>query len=110
MPFAFGIESLGGNMFKIIDKNTKLPAKFSTKLKTVYDNQPRIHLKFFLGDRHVASSNKFICEMKLKIVKPEERGQEVELEIKINRSGDVSIFLNHRKTKKSVCNNYLFTI
>ena len=110
MPFAFGIETLGGNFLKLADKNAKLPAKFSTKLKTVIDNQPRIHLKFFLGDRQIASLNKFICELKLKIAKPEERGQEIDLEIKINRTGDVSIFLSHRKTNKSVCkiNYFLF--
>lgn len=103
MPFAFGIETLGGNFVKILDKNTNLPAKISTKLKTVIDNQPRIHLKFFLGDRQIANLNKFICELRLKIIKPEERGQEIDLEVKVNRSGDVSIYLNHRKTNKSVC-------
>lgn len=107
MPFAFGIETLGGNFFKIIDKRTGLPAKFSTKIKTVIDNQPRIHLKFFLGDRPVANMNKFITEMKLKIVKPEQKGQEIDLDIKINRSGDVSILLNHKLTKKSVCKLFI---
>ena len=108
MPFAFGIETLGGNFMKLVDKNTKLPAKISTKIKTVVDNQPRIYLKFFLGDRQVASLNKLICELKLKILKPEERGQEIDLEVKINRTGDVAIFLSHRKTNKSVCKNIFF--
>lgn len=103
MPYAFGIEILGGNFKKLLNKNTKLPAKITTKIKTVIDNQPRINLKFFIGDRQIASLNKLICELKLKIVKPEERGQEIDLEVKINRSGDISMFLNHRKTNKSVC-------
>jgi molecular chaperone DnaK len=103
MPFAFGIETFGGNFFKILDKNTKLPAKFSTKLRTVIDNQPRIHLKFYLGDRPIANLNKYLCDLKLKIAKPDGRGQEIDLEVRISRSGDASIFLNHKITYKSVC-------
>ena len=76
MPFAFGIETLGGNFFKLVDKKTKLPVKITTKIKTVIDNQPRVHLKFFLGDRQIANTNKFVGELKLKIIKPEKRGQE----------------------------------
>jgi len=107
MPFGFGIETLGGNFHKIIDKKTDLPAKFTAKIKTVIDNQPRVHLKFYLGDRPVANLNKFICEMKLKIIKPEKRGQEIDLEIRINKSGDASISLSHKLTNKTVCKNLI---
>lgn len=103
MPFAFGIETVGGNFFKLIDKKSILPMKVSTKIKTVIDNQPRVHLKFFLGDRQIANMNKFVCELRLKNFKPEPKGQEMDLEIKINKAGDISITLSHRLTNKSIC-------
>ena len=107
MPFALGIETIGGNYFKLIEKKTKLPIKISTKIKTVMDNQPRIHLKFYLGDRPIADLNKFVAELKLKILKPEKKGQEIDLELKLSRSGELSIYLYHRPTNKSIC-NYFF--
>ena len=103
MPFSFGMEDLGGNFFKIIEKKSTLPIKVSTKIKTVMDNQPRIHLKFFLGDRPVANMNKFVTELKLKIIKPEKRGQEIDLEVRISRAGEMNIILSHRITNKSNC-------
>jgi molecular chaperone DnaK (HSP70) len=101
MPFSLGIETLGGNLYKLVEKRTNLPIKVSTKVKTVMDNQPRIHLKFFLGDRPVANLNKFVAELSLKILKPEKRGQELDLEMRISRAGEVNITLSHRITNKS---------
>jgi molecular chaperone DnaK len=101
MPFNLGIETLGGNFFKLIEKKTTLPVKVSTKVKTVMDNQPRVHLKFFLGDRPVANLNKFVAEISLKIIKPEKRGQEIDLEIRVSRAGEVNITLSHRITNKT---------
>ncbi len=103
MPYAFGVENIGGNLYTIIKKKTDLPAKFTAKIKTVIDNQPRVHLKFYLGDRPIANLNKMICEIKLKIIKPEKKGQELDLEIRVNRSGDATIQLIHKVTSKSVC-------
>ncbi len=104
MPFALGIETIGGNFFPLVEKKAELPIKISTKIKTVYNNQPRVHIKFFLGDRHVANFNKFVGEVYLKIMKPDERGQELDLEVRISRAGEMFITLSHFLTKKSVCN------
>lgn len=110
MPFNFGFETLGGNLFKLVEKKSALPIKISTKIKTVMDNQPRVHLKFFLGDRPVANLNKFVGEISLKIYKPEKRGQELDMEIRISRAGELNINLTHRLTNKSIGNLrfYLF--
>lgn len=103
MPFALGIEGLGGNFYKLIEKKSKLPIKVISKIKTVLDNQPRVHLKFFLGDRPIANLNKYVGELKMKILKPEKRGQELDLEIRLAKNGDMAIVLSHRLTNKSVC-------
>ena len=106
MPFNFGLETLGGNLFKLVEKKTALPVKISTKVRTVIDNQPRVHLKFFLGDRPVANLNKFVAELSLKLIKPEKRGQEIDLEIRVSRAGELNINLSHRITSKNICKKF----
>ena len=106
MPFNFGIEVLGGNLFNLILKKSNLPIKVSSKVKTVMDNQPRINLKFYLGDRPIANANKFITEIQLKLLKPEKKGKEIDLEVRLSRAGEVNITLSDLVTKKQTCKLY----
>ena len=57
-PLSLGIETLGGVMTKMIEKNTTIPTKFSEVFSTADDNQPAVTIKVYQGEREMAAGNK----------------------------------------------------
>src|SRR5213079_1206169 len=73
-PLSLGIETLGGVMTKMIQKNTTIPTKFSQTFSTADDNPPAVTIKVYQGEREMASGNKSLGEFNLEGIPPAPRG------------------------------------
>src|SRR6186713_2561297 len=73
-PLSLGIETLGGVMTKMIQKNTTIPTKFQQTFSTADDNQPAVTIKVYQGEREMASGNKSLGEFNLEGIAPSPRG------------------------------------
>src|SRR5207253_376714 len=73
-PLSLGIETLGGVMTKMIEKNTTIPTKFSQVFSTADDNQAAVTIKVYQGEREIAAGNKLLGEFNLEGIPPAPRG------------------------------------
>jgi molecular chaperone DnaK len=73
-PLSLGIETLGGVMTKLIEKNTTIPAKKSQTFSTAEDNQPAVSVHVLQGEREMASGNKTLGRFELTGIAPAPRG------------------------------------
>jgi molecular chaperone DnaK len=73
-PLSLGIETLGGVMTKLIEKNTTIPAKNSQVFSTAEDNQPAVSVHVLQGEREMASGNKTLGRFELTGIAPAPRG------------------------------------
>ncbi|MEC4720291.1 molecular chaperone DnaK [Noviherbaspirillum sp. CPCC 100848] len=87
-PLSLGIETLGGVMTKMIQKNTTIPTKFSQVFSTADDNQPAVTIKVYQGEREIATGNKLLGEFNLEGIPPAPRGiPQVEVTFDIDANG-----------------------
>jgi molecular chaperone DnaK len=87
-PLSLGIETLGGVMAKMIDKNTTIPTKISQVYSTAEDNQPAVTVKVYQGEREMASGNKLLGEFNLEGIPPSPRGlPQIEVSFDIDANG-----------------------
>jgi len=87
-PLSLGIETLGGVMTKMIQKNTTIPTKHSQVFSTAEDNQPAVTIKCFQGEREMASANKMLGEFNLEGIPPSARGlPQIEVTFDIDANG-----------------------
>lgn len=87
-PLSLGIETLGGVMTKMIQKNTTIPTKFSQIFSTAEDNQPAVTIKVYQGEREMAAGNKALGEFNLEGIPAAPRGMpqiEVTFDIECQR-------------------------
>ncbi|HJV74858.1 MAG TPA: molecular chaperone DnaK [Noviherbaspirillum sp.] len=87
-PLSLGIETLGGVMTKMIQKNTTIPTKFSQVFSTADDNQPAVTIKVYQGEREIATGNKLLGEFNLEGIPPAPRGTpQIEVTFDIDANG-----------------------
>lgn len=100
LPLSIGIETLSGNFTKLIPQGTSLPFKTRKVFTTVYDNQPRIDLKFFLGEREIASENKSIGDLSMNIPLAKKGVPRITVQFSINQNGDLNISAQEELSRK----------
>jgi molecular chaperone DnaK len=100
-PLSLGIETMGGVMSKIIQKNTTIPTKGQQTFSTAEDNQPAVDIKVFQGERELVQYNKMLGEFKLDGIAPARRGQpQVEVTFDIDANGIMHIAAKDKTTGK----------
>ena len=100
-PLSLGIETLGGVMSKIIQKNTTIPTKGQQTFSTAEDNQPAVTIKVFQGERELVQHNKLLGEFNLEGIAPAPRGlPQIEVTFDIDANGIMNISAKDKSTGK----------
>jgi molecular chaperone DnaK len=100
-PLSLGIETKGGFMTKLIDRNTAIPTKRSEIFSTAEDNQPSVLIQVYQGEREFARDNKALGTFELTGIAPAPRGvPQIEVTFDIDANGIVHVSAKDRGTGK----------
>ena len=100
-PLSLGIETMGGIMTKLVQKNTTIPTKASQTFSTAEDNQSAVTIKAFQGERELVQHNKLLGEFNLEGIAPGRRGQpQIEVSFDIDANGIMHVSAKDKNTGK----------
>lgn len=101
-PLSLGIETMGGVMTKLIEKNTTIPTRASQVFSTAADNQTAVTIHVLQGEREMASANKSLGRFDLTDIPPAPRGMpQIEVEFNIDANGILHVSAKDKATGKA---------
>ena len=100
-PLSLGIETMGGVMTKLIEKNTTIPTNQSQVFSTAADNQSAVTVHVLQGERDVASANKSLGQFNLEGIAPAPKGQpQIEVTLDLDSDGILNVSAKDKNTGK----------
>jgi len=100
-PLSLGLETLGGVMTKLIERNTTIPARKSETFSTADDNQTAVDVHVLQGERELARDNRTLGHFRLEGVKPAPRGMpQIEVAFDIDANGILTVTAKDKETGK----------
>jgi molecular chaperone DnaK len=100
-PLSLGLETLGGVMTKVIERNTTIPTRRTQVFSTADDNQPAVDIQILQGEREMAKDNRLLGQFKLDGIPPAPRGiPQVEVTFDIDANGILQVSAKDKGTGK----------
>ena len=100
-PLSLGIETLGGVMTKLIERNTTIPARKSETFSTAEENQTAVDVKVLQGERELARENRTLGNFRLEGIRPAPRGMpQIEVAFDIDANGILTVTAKDKDTGK----------
>ncbi|MBY8880716.1 molecular chaperone DnaK [Actinacidiphila acidipaludis] len=98
-PLSLGVETAGGVMTKIIERNTTIPVRRSEVFSTAEDNQPAVDIVVLQGERELAADNRVLGRFRLENLRPARRGEtQIEVTFDIDANGILKVSAKDRDT------------
>ena len=100
-PLSLGVETMGGVMTKVIERNTTIPARRSQVFSTADDNQEAVDIVVLQGERELAADNRMLGRFRLEGIRPAPRGEpQIEVVFEIDANGILNVTARDKSTGK----------
>ena len=100
-PLALGLETMGGVMTKLVERNTTIPVRRSENFSTAADDQPAVDVHVLQGERELAKDNRSLGHFQLEGICPAPRGQpQIEVAFDIDANGILTVSARDKQTSK----------